>query len=266
MSYKSLRYRTNHRINDRLARLACRTCYFAVLLVLPGLHVSFLAGCGQSENISDRLYPYYINEQTFSGQGIVYVYQPVSNPELPAEYWHYRVIHDWRGNMLKSALYDPAGMLTQESVERLESDQAELMSLELMYAIDTGTVTIVPKINERGTFPFGLIDESPATTFQIEYWDTSEDSVRVILTKQRSLVERLEYPFEGRSVPAVRVAVTETLETETQGFTETTWSGTEIYAQDIGLVYYKKEINDQFILEYSLADRMTFEQFRGRLE
>ncbi|MDX1406598.1 MAG: hypothetical protein R3330_00650 [Saprospiraceae bacterium] len=257
----TLRYRTNSKTNDRLAYRRPGICYFALF---PAL-LAVMVACRDSAQVSDQLYPYYVNEQTFSGQGVVYVYAPVSNPDLPAEYWHFRFIPDWRGNVLKSALYDPAGTLTQESVERLEPDQAELMSLELMYLADTGTVTIMPTINVRETFPFGQIDSTRKALYQIEYWDTSEDSVRVILTKERQIVETLLYPLQGEQVPAVRCSVTETLETETQGFTESTWQGTEIYGQDIGLIYYKKEISEQFVMEYSLVDRMSFEEFRSLL-
>ena len=49
-------------------------------------------------------------------------------------------------------------------------------------------------------------------------------------------------------------SVKEQLETESEGFTETQWDGIEHYGKGIGLVYYKKEINPGFTLEYGLFD------------
>ena len=52
------------------------------------------------------------------------------------------------------------------------------------------------------------------------------------------------------------------LDRDIKGFTESEWSGLEIYVQDVGLVYYKKIISEEFIIEYSLSEIMTFEDFR----
>lgn len=243
-----------------MARQALFTCYFALMATICGL---VLSGCTNGTSASDSLYDYYINEQTFAGKGMVYTYAPVNNPELPREYWHYRFIHHWRGNTFKSVLYDAFGDVSQESTERLDSNQANLMSLELLFRTEEGQQSITPRINARGTFPFGQVNPGVGANYQIEYQDTSSDTVRVILTKDRVLQQRTEYAFRGVTYPALQFVVTETLETETQGFTESTWSGVEIYAQDLGLVYFRKEITDELVLEYALQETMTFDTFRA---
>ena len=91
---------------------------------------------------------------------------------------------------------------------------------------------------------------------------STEDSVRVLLTKQRLMEGPVDFVFQGDPMPAIRVRTTEKLETETEGFTETKWSGVEIFAQGLGLVYYKKIISKQFVLEYSLAEVMSYPVFQ----
>jgi hypothetical protein len=147
--------------------------------------------------------------------------------------------------------------------ERLNRDNAELLSLDLYYLENDSLHTIQTQVNRPLTFPFGAIEDLPEVNYELEYIDSSSDtdSVRVILNKTRRVVGRELFYFEGEEVPAVRVETREILETETEGFTETEWTGTEIFAQDIGLVYYRKKINEQFTLEYTLKRRITYEDF-----
>ena len=58
--------------------------------------------------------------------------------------------------------------------------------------------------------------------------------------------------MNGKSIPAIRFSTDDTFETERDGWTSTTWSGEEIYARGIGLVYYRRKISDQLSLEFSL--------------
>jgi hypothetical protein len=100
--------------------------------------------------------------------------------------------------------------------------------------------------------------------YQIEYLEPGPDSVRVILTRFRKYVGNETYHLNGKDYPAMRYTVDETLETETEGFTTTTWTTTEIYAKGLGLVYYKKAIEDGFVLEYRLKEIVGYEQYVSR--
>lgn len=233
---------------------------YAPILILSALLYAMIS-CGTSEEPADDTFYYYINEHAMSGKGVVYVYEPVNNPHLPTEYWHHRFDPGFRGNYLKSELYNTEGLVTQKMVERISRDAARIISLELLYPGDDSLQWLNAQINRDTSFCFGSVVTEPEATYQVEYWETVPDSIRVILTKQRTFDRLTTYAYDGREVPAIHMALTETLETETVGFTESIWRGTEVYAQDIGLVYYKKEISDVLALEYRLTEQIPFSEF-----
>ena len=232
----------------------------------------FLVGCtSKNDDSADTalsLDKYYFNIHRFAGAGEVYIYESATEMAMPEEVWHYRYDPGYRGNYLIATMYTPAGDPVQKSVERLNRDNAELLSLDLFYFEGDSMHSIEARINKPVTFSFAQIESLPEINYELEYYDTSTetDSVRVILNKTRKVVSRETFYFEGKDIPAVRVETIEVLETETEGYTETRWTGTEIFAQDIGLVYYKKKINDQFTLEYTLSERINYDEFFNRYQ
>jgi len=238
------------------------TLTFSLIVTL--LATTCFLSCSPNEAKSISTEDYYLNHLTFAGKGVVYRYTSVNDPSLPDEFWHYRFSGHYRGNFLRATMYTATGDVVQRSIERLSRQKAELLTLDLMYRGEEGLREITTSIPENNTFIFGRIDSVMQTVYKIEYWDTTEDSVRVSLTKHRLMEGPAEFVFEGKSIPAIKVSTTELLETETEGFTETEWHGTEIFALGHGLVYYKKAISDQFVLEYSLVEIIEYNNFQTR--
>ena len=234
--------------------------------LIIGLFVAFLGGCSKTDAVSDNVKDYYTSVLDWGGGGMVYIYEPVSDNSLPQDIWHYRFVGDWRGNFIYSSRYNIDGEIVQRVVERLERNGSRLRSMDLLYWDDGEYKAVDVQINEPVMFPFGSRDSTLSSTMQVEYMDTTSDSVRVILTKVRNVVSTTEYKHYGEFRPAIVVDVHETLETETEGYTTTEWSGTEIYVQDVGLVYFKKPVNETLVLEYVLADAMPFTQFQNTLQ
>ncbi len=226
--------------------------------------VTCFSSCISDQKTSLNTEDYYLNHLNFAGAGVVYRYTSVNDPAMPDELWHYQFSGGYRGNYLRATMYTPSGDVVQRSIENLSRDYATLLSLDLVYRDNQGSKEIATLVSDNRTFVFGPIDSATLSVYQIAYWDTSEDSVRVSLTKQRLMEGPVDYIFEGESLPAIKVITTEKLETETEGFTETEWSGLEIFAQSYGLVYYKKSISEQFVLEYSLAEVMSYITFQSR--
>ena len=225
----------------------------------------FLISCSDQQQVSDTLERYYYNYLTFDHTGIVYIYKGLGSQGMPDEIWHYRFDPNFRGSYLHSAMYTPSGDIVQRMKERVTVNGASILSLDLYYMDEEGALQeIIAKTSQERTFSFGAIDDLPHTQYSIEYIDNSADSVRVILSKERFVDGRTTYMYQGEEVPAVRVLTREVLETETEGFTESEWTGVEIYAQDIGLIYYKKTISADFILEYELQEKISFNEFRTR--
>ena len=186
--------------------------------------------CSPEQKKSLSTEDYYLNHLTFAGKGVVYRYASINDQSLPDEFWHYRFDGGYRGNFLIGTMYTPAGDLVQQSTERLSREKAKLLALDLVHWNEDEAREIAASIGENNSFIFGPIDSMTQTVYQIEYWDVTEDSVRVSLTKHRLMEGPTEFIFEGKTIPAIKVSTTERLETETEGFTETEWSGVEIFA------------------------------------
>jgi len=233
-------------------------------LIVTLLSTTCFLSCSSNQEAAHSTEDYYLNPLTFSGKGIVYRYSAVNDPSLPDEIWHYRFHEGNQGNFLRATMYTPSGEVVQQSIERVTRVKAQLLSLDLIYRDEHGQKEIATHISQSSTFIFGPIDSVTQTVYKIEYWDTAEDSVRVSLTKRRTLEGSTEYVISGEPIAAIRISTVEKLETETEGFTETTWFGTEIFGQDYGLVYYKKTISDEFVLEYGLVEIMTYSTLQAR--
>ncbi len=214
---------------------------------------------------------FYFDALTLGGSGKVFIYEPVNDPLHPVEFWHRRFSGDYRSNHIYSRLFSPDGSVLQSITESIDQNGATLIQLELAYPADDVPQTsedenesirrLPAKINEATTFLFGPPDSTMIAKYQIEYREPGPDSVRVILTRARHFVKEELYHYQGKDYPALRFAVDESLETETEGFTESQWEATEIYALGLGLVYYKKPISDEFVLEYRLKDIRDYDDF-----
>ena len=236
----------------------------ALFLLLLWAVLGISVGCNSEEPVAETLDRYYYNPLTFDHTGVVYRYTSLSDQMMPEELWHYRFDPGFRGSYLHASMFTPAGDVVQRSVERLDANSATMLSLDLYYMDEDTLREIRTKVTEDQTFEFRRIDEKPTTRFIIEYIDPVTDTTRVILKKQRYVEGMTTYEVDGISHPAVEVRTVEVLETETEGFTESEWNGIEIYAMDLGLVYYRKNISEGFVLEYELAEIIPYDQFRSR--
>ena len=64
----------------------------------------------------------------------------------------------------------------------------------------------------------------------------------------------------GKSIDAIRFKTEDKFETEQEGWTTSAWTGEEIYALDIGLVHYRRDISDKLHLEFNLESRTPVRQ------
>jgi hypothetical protein len=204
---------------------------------------------------------FYFDAILLGGAGKVYLYEPVSDPLHPIEFWHKRFSGDIRGNHIYSRLFSPDGMLLQSITESIDQKGASLIQLALTYPSGDTGVSVSTRITESSTFLFGPPDSTQVARYQIDYREPTPDSVHVILTRERSFVREEQYNYQGKDYPAMRFVVKEVLETETEGFTESAWETTEVYALGLGLVYYRKPINEEFVLEYKLRDIREYDDF-----
>lgn len=82
--------------------------------------------------------------------------------------------------------------------------------------------------------------------------------------KNRYFAGDTTFVFEGKTYPAVKFELKEHIELDQIGVFESTYPGMEIYAKELGLVYFRKEIQENMMLAYRLKSRFSMEKLEER--
>jgi hypothetical protein len=219
--------------------------------------------CGKTESKKENISGYYIPLDSMPKGGMIYSYRNLSNPEGKPEIWRHVRIGD---GLLESTnfnlIYDfdsgdpvPDTILVQRQYDRMASNGVITDSLILFSTDSTGTVRHFPvHIISPNRFPFAPVDSSNVWLTHMEWWQP-EDSLHVILQRRRRFMGHTTWNNKGKSCPAVRFRTDDTFETERDGWSVSSWSGEEIYALNIGLVYYKRNISPELKVEFELEER-----------
>lgn len=209
----------------------------------------FIAGCGRTGNQPVDLSDYYLPAGEIGSQGTVYTYRNVNDTSAAPEVWMHRSIGEGR---IESINYNPAGEMVQKQHERIVNNGIITDSLTL-YGRDSMGVeqAIEVKVLSPHRFPFQPGDTSTVWLSKMEWWQPA-DSLHVVLERRRVFQAYTTWKSGNKSLLAVRFRTADTFETELDGWTSSSWTGEEIYAKGIGLVYYKREVSKDFVLEFAL--------------
>jgi hypothetical protein len=207
--------------------------------------------CKQADEPINDYTDYYIPVSTLPGEGAVYNYRSVNDSLAPPEIWkHTRLGPD----RLESINYTPDGFPILRQYDRIVPTGVLTDSLILLLADGTGSrVPVHAKILSPYRFPFQPGDTSKVWLTKMD-WFQSADSLHYVLQRRRQFEADTIWNHKGKTIPAVRFKVEDTLETEAVGWTTSSWTGIEIYAKGIGLVYYKRRITDGMVLEFALEE------------
>ena len=192
---------------------------------------------------------YYIPIDAIPDTGLVYIYHNLVDTTADPEIWRYTT----RGEgLIESANYGPNNEVVQRQYDRIVANGVITDSLLLFYQ-DTDSVRkpIRVKIHSPHRFPFQPGDSTKVWLTHLE-WNQPLDSLHIVLQRRRRFAGDTTWEMHGKTIPAIRFRTDDTFETERDGWTSTAWSGEEIYARGIGLVYYRRKISDELSLEFSL--------------
>ena len=226
----------------------------------PGLLFSliFFGSCefeGGYRDIRDFYFP--LRELK---EGLVYEYRSVNNDSLAPYYWFYRTMPADSGMYLTGMNYGYDFVPTQFVQEEWVSNGMLLDTLFLYYSDTTGRqLPLEVEIEAGNLFSFKAGPESGVLLYRVRWRDPYQPDVWTTVIKNRQFVRDTTWIWEGKPREAVVFHLKELFSIEDGGSLEQTYDGMEIYAKGLGLVYTKKTINENFILEYELADRYSME-------
>ena len=206
-------------------------------------------GCRSVEQPPGDYAAYYLPIASIPPEGITYSYKNQADPEAAPEVWK----HIRKGNdRVESINFGTSGQMVQRQLDRVVDNGVMTDSLFLYSYDSTGRHQMVNvKIISPHRFPFQPGDSTKVWLTHLD-WYQPTDSLHVTLQRRRSFAGDTVWMKDQKSIPAVRFKVADTFETEKDGWTSSAWSGEEIYAKGIGLVYYKRKISEELILEFQL--------------
>ncbi|MEZ4951544.1 MAG: hypothetical protein R2784_19480 [Saprospiraceae bacterium] len=199
-------------------------------------------------------------------EGLVYEYKDVNNDSLRSLFTYYRTVETNGDKFLVGVQYDKDFQPAQLSREKLVSNGAKLVESFIYQNDSTGMSTQIPMEIEAGTtFPFEIKDSSSIFLYNVRWFDNPEDTTaftRVI--RNRRYVKDTLVQYYDKEIPAVVFSVRELIENYKEGYWEKELQGREVYAKGIGLFYFKKNITENFKLEYALEDRYLMSELEKK--
>ncbi len=211
------------------------------------------------KNISDFYFPTQDLEE-----GMVYEYKKLGGDTL-FEYWFYQTIKNDSTTYFLGQYYDNYFNIRQFIREEIISDGVILSEMFLYLPDSTDKLTKIPvNILSPTVFPFQVRDSLGVFLYKIKWKDDYPADRTTTLIKNRRYIGKDKYPYKKDFVDCVVFDVKELVETEEVGFQEIQYSGKEWYAQNIGLIYYEKQITDSFSIKYQLNDIYSAEVFEKK--
>lgn len=236
--------------------------YGCFLLALVGTALS-LESCQEERGVRNiESYYFPLNKLT---EGLVYEYQPVEEKQDPPVYWYYKSMKQGNSQFLLGMSYDPA-FAPDQFVREERVHNGMLLVDFFIYETDTTgkKQQIQAKIDAANVFPFE-VKEPYGVLLTSLHWRPLGDSATITLVRNRQFDGDTAIVFKDKTLPAVKFNTRELVDQEVKGHLELEFGGTEVYAIDIGLIYFKKNI-DGWLMQYRLADIYSMEDFEKKFK
>ncbi len=212
----------------------------------------WLLSCTEEDRIDIRDY-YYPVEQL--EEGLVYEYRAVNNDSLGPSYWYFKSVSTDTALYFTGNYYE-ADFVVRQFFRSEIVHNGSLIDDYFLYSMDsTGQQIRFPaEVEADNAFPFSVRDSGGIFLFKLKWTFQEEPLQTTTLIRNRRYKGKDTYPYQGKNHDCVVFEVKELVDDFNNGHLEKQFNGIELYAKDIGLIYYKKEIGDNFVLEYELAD------------
>lgn len=213
--------------------------------------IVLMAACTTDKDGRRNIAAYYFPLDELA-QGKVYEYEPVSEMNNPTVYWHYKSVRQGGSQFLLGKSYDPA--FSPDQFVR-EERVGNGMLLADFFTFETGEDgkkrPIQAKIDAANVFPFEVKKPFGVLLSSLQY--SSGDTATITLVRNRQFDSDTTVVFNGKTLPAVKFNTRELVDQEVKGHLELEFGGMEVYAKNIGLIYFKKNI-DGWLMQYRLAN------------
>ena len=220
-------------------------------------------GCSDDRDIRDYYYP--VRDLT---EGLIYEYRNTGNYDgSEFEYWYYLGIDQDTALFLSTTRYADGMTPVQVTTERVQNDGVYLQKLTI-YPPDTAgqrQQTEATVIYDR-IFPFYPNDDA-ANGYRIRFVPPENPDAETFVSLNRYFHGDTTLEIMGEEVQAVVFDLEGevSLRDPREGDISPTFTGYEIYARDMGLVEYRRDLGAGGVAGGKLARRLTMEEYTADL-
>jgi hypothetical protein len=224
----------------------------------------FQLACGNGEvkkNIRDYYYPLEALKQPK-----VYEYQAINNDSLGAEYWYFKTHETDTATYFTGNNFNRNFEVGQFSSEKVVKNGTIQKDYVLFTYDSLGQQFQIPAEIEYGnTFPFEVKDSNSIFLQKLKWTFSENPPITTTLIRNRRYKGEAQYTYKGKIYDCVEFQLKELIDDFNNGHFEKEYEGKELYAKGLGLVYYKKVIDD-LILEYKLVDVYPMETLEQKFK
>ncbi len=243
-----------------------KVSYLPKILLLFGVMIS-LNSC-RVDHIAREFMAFYYPVFDLQ-EGKVYEYRPVKNDTLPVDYWYYssHMVDDklhFTGNY-----YNDRFQVQQFFRESQEENSMQLNDFILYNADENGKQEQIDvEILGRNTFPTLFADSTKTFKMGVKWNIPDEVGTTISLNRERKYIGMSQYAYQGERYESAIFKTQEHIEhfVEDDGYLEPSFPGIEIYAKGVGLVYYKKQLSSDVLIEYELYNTYSMEEFEKKFK
>jgi hypothetical protein len=214
------------------------------LLPLLLLASSSFSACGDESYPDLRDYYFPLRELT---DGLVYEYQDLRYDSLTPDFWYYRGIPTDTAFYFTKAYYQNDFTPRNLYREEMLNEGILLRDLFLFETDTTGQqVQTQAEILSPHVFPFQMTDPKKLTIYQVRFQLSSQPHGSTTVLINRQYLGDTTYVFEKQTYPAIYFKILGSVDQRDSiiGDIEPQFSGKEIYAKGLGLVYYERNYGE----------------------
>ncbi len=200
-------------------------------------------------------------------EGLVYEYEQVGIDSSSSEYWLLQSVKEVDSWHLIGKYYDPGYNLRQHYRQEIFENGTLIKDYSLFTLDSLGQeVRVDASIKHPNAFPFHLKDSTSILVTEMSWLFSEFPKHRTTIVRNRQYEGRVQFKFEGELKEAIRFNLKELVDDETIGHLETAYNAFEIYAMDIGLVYYYKEVGESITEQFQLKEIHSLSNFEGLIK
>lgn len=217
------------------------------------LSLFLLSSCNQDNKRNIKAFYYPIEELK---NGLVYQYEAVGNDSIAPYYKYYISIENDTGVFLASNYYDHTFTNTQFSLEQIIPEGVLLKEYHFMSYDSLGDLSkkVVSTIQSGSLMLFSLEGENQYFNSEIAFQDFNDSLLTINLRRSRKYLQDTSYHIMGKERACLAFSVKESISYNNQGeYLEYQSDILELYAEQLGLVYFKKVIQNRLSEEFKLV-------------